>query len=177
VYTSLQAAPCDDGDACTTDGTCKFGLCETKPISCDDGDACTADACDATLGCQHTQVDGACNDGDVCTKNDVCVSGLCKGTPKDCEDGDPCTEDSCNPQTAVCKHKPSAAGTPCDAKSACVDNAVCGPAGCTGVKKVCDDGNPCTVDLCNNQLGCIATPSPDGTACGTDLTCQAGSCQ
>ncbi len=29
----------------------------------------------------------------------------------------------------------------------------------------CDDGNPCTVDDCDEDKGCLHTPNEDGTAC------------
>jgi hypothetical protein len=47
----------------------------------------------------------------------------------------------------------------------------------------CDDGNPCTIDQCNPDVGqCVASPVPDGTicednnACTTGGTCQNGEC-
>lgn len=45
----------------------------------------------------------------------------------------------------------------------------------------CDDGNPCTVDVCDNGV-CVNTPVADGTACSNGEfcdgveTCQAGVC-
>jgi hypothetical protein len=44
----------------------------------------------------------------------------------------------------------------------------------------CDDGDPCTDDLCDPSQGCVYTPnfSPcdDGNACTTDDTCGGGTC-
>ena len=44
----------------------------------------------------------------------------------------------------------------------------------------CDDGNPCTYDTCDPQLGCIHAynndPCTDGNACTTNDTCNGGAC-
>ncbi len=44
----------------------------------------------------------------------------------------------------------------------------------------CDDGNPCTDDTCDFQLGCVNTynsaPCDDGNACTANDTCQEGVC-
>ena len=40
----------------------------------------------------------------------------------------------------------------------------------------CDDGNPCTADLCTGAKGCHTAPMPDGGACGVAKACKAGVC-
>ncbi len=45
-----------------------------------------------------------------------------------------------------------------------------------GVALNCDDGDPCTADLCTQQDGCRNDTLPDGTSCGAGATCQAGAC-
>jgi hypothetical protein len=46
----------------------------------------------------------------------------------------------------------------------------------------CDDGNPCTEDICS-QGECVhedlanGTPCPDDLFCNGDETCQSGSCE
>ena len=44
----------------------------------------------------------------------------------------------------------------------------------------CDDGNPCTTDLCDATSGCSSTPNTkacnDGNVCTTGDTCSAGKC-
>ena len=40
----------------------------------------------------------------------------------------------------------------------------------------CDDGNPCTADLCTGAKGCHTAPMPDGAACGSSKACKAGVC-
>jgi hypothetical protein len=88
--------------------------------------------------------------------------------------------------------------TPCDPQSACITQATCQAGRCIGAPKVCDEGNQCTIDVCNATLGCEFLPAPpcpgdgkcmqgtcdpvkgcglaplaDGTTCGTLQTCQA----
>jgi hypothetical protein len=49
-----NAAPCDDGNACTSNDTCGGGMCHSGgPTNCDDADCCTIDACDPATGCAH----------------------------------------------------------------------------------------------------------------------------
>ncbi len=112
---ALDPQPCNDGNACTTDG-CGANGCShaNNAIPCSDGNKCTIDACTAG-SCQSTATSGACNDGNACTVNDTCASGACGGTgvcggvcdplvcangtcayiPKVCADGNPCTVDLC----------------------------------------------------------------------------------
>ncbi len=45
-----------------------------------------------------------------------------------------------------------------------------------GVPLACDDGDPCTADLCTPQDGCRNDMLADGTVCGEAATCQAGTC-
>lgn len=41
----------------------------------------------------------------------------------------------------------------------------------------CDDGNPCTLDDCVPNSGCVHWTAYDGTACGSKRTCIAGVCR
>ncbi len=40
----------------------------------------------------------------------------------------------------------------------------------------CDDGDPCTRDWCEPEEGCVSTPWPEGTRCGTGRACKSGKC-
>ncbi len=81
-----------------------------------------------------------------------CVDGSCQGALAD--DGWVCTTDS------VCRP-----GGLCQA-------GVCQPYG----THICDDGNPCTEDLCDDQADCLYVPRSD-TACDDGNPCtQAGIC-
>ncbi len=56
----------------------------------------------------------------------------------------------------------------------CADKA-CGDDGCGGSCGGCDDGNPCTADVCQDA-GCVAEAVADGTECGEGDVCEAGAC-
>jgi uncharacterized repeat protein (TIGR01451 family) len=120
-------------------------------------------------------------------------------TDADCDDGNPCTADTCNPSTGLCQSTPLPDGTSCDdhnactVGSACVSGScgtpvvcndgnpcstdVCDPAtgACTSASVVCDDGNPCTTDSCNPATGqCRFVAESDGTACNDGDLCTSG---
>ncbi|MBI3206245.1 MAG: amidohydrolase family protein [Myxococcales bacterium] len=70
------------------------------------------------------------------------------------------------------------AGQACDDGDACTTgetySATCQCGG--GASASCDDQNPCTADSCDPTGGCGHASVPDGTACGTGLSCSAGAC-
>lgn len=136
--------------ACTTDG------------DCDDANPCTTESCQGGRCSRAAVADGDRPD----TAPGDCSRPTCEGgalverdDPSDVEDdGLPCTLDLCEggePIHAARTGEPctagSAAGT-CDAKGACV--VECG----TGFPP-CDDGEPCTVDSCDEGTGsCLFMP-------------------
>lgn len=121
-----------------------------------------------------------CDDGNACT-NDVCDLDLlqCSHTPVNCADTNPCTVDSCDPALG-CRHAPGPDGVACDDHLASTCNDHCQAGTCVGGLS-CDDGNICTVDVCDQTL-CLHSPVPDGQACDDHLPqtcfdhCQAGTC-
>jgi hypothetical protein len=120
----------------------------------------------AIAGACTGQPDGSpCDDADFCTTNDVCTGGVCVGSAASCDDGNACTEDACDPATG-CSHAFNEA--PCDSGTPCSMNDVCAFGVCTpGVKATCDDGDNCTVDSCDPQLGCQHMTVPNcGVAVG-----------
>jgi hypothetical protein len=185
---------CNDGNACTVDACDAIGGCTHTPIAgcqpcttagdCNDGNPCTVDSC--VLGsCQNaTVLDGSsCADANVCNGTEICVAGACvPGTPLACDDGNACTVDACDPVVG-CTGTPVANGTACDDLTVCNGHETCQAGVCTaGTPPVCNDGNPCTLDLCNAVSGCQSTPLADGTLCtdanvcnGTE-TCVVGLC-
>ncbi|MBR58503.1 MAG: hypothetical protein CMH54_10840 [Myxococcales bacterium] len=172
--------PCDDTNDCTLDDQCVDSNCVGGTINdCDDGNICTQDSCSSEEGCTHTNVDVFCSDGDLCSQDDVCVDGVCEaGTPLDCDDQNPCTDDSCSP-TQGCVHTVN--DDPCDDRNECTAVDQCGGGSCVGMESVdCNDGNLCTTDSCDPELGCIQTDNnelcSDGDACSLHDVCLAGSC-
>ncbi|MEE9296936.1 MAG: RHS repeat-associated core domain-containing protein [Phycisphaerae bacterium] len=102
-------------------------------------------------------------------------------TAADCDDSVICTDDNCidhacinTPNDALCDD-----GLFCDGRETCDAVLDCQ----LGTPPNCDDGNPCTVDSCD-EVGdiCINTESPDGMPCDdgqfctVEDTCQAGVC-
>ncbi|MFH1532887.1 MAG: hypothetical protein ABIK09_19355 [Pseudomonadota bacterium] len=178
--TTLNAAPCDDGDVCTLGDVCGLGDCLPGPsLSCDDGNVCTDDACDPADGCLHTENAAACDDGNTCTAGDHCVDGACTfETVTICDDGNLCTTDYCSPVTG-CQTVTNT--LPCNDGDACTTGDVCGGGACGGTGAVtCDDGNPCTDDGCDPTTGCEITNNTagcdDGNACTTVDVCEDGEC-
>jgi MYXO-CTERM domain-containing protein len=205
------APDCDDLNTCTQDGcdaltgctntavadgtacdgglcgssSCQAGVCTpTDPDFCENGDPCTDNSCDPASGCLYNPTpDGTlCPDGDVCDGTEICQAGVCQETiPLVCNDDNPCTEDSCDPVTG-CTNVDLADGTACG-DGAC-GSMICASGQCVlADPDVCDDGDPCTADSCDDAGGCQhapaadGTPCPDADACNGEETCQSGVCQ
>lgn len=214
---------CDDGNVFFCDGCTPTCQLEASPACPDDGNECTLD-CSPASGCVQEPLTGvACADEpDICTV-DVCVSGVCTHPPASCDDGIACTTDTCVPgvgcssvpeHTACdddesctadvcapglgCLHVNAPDGEQCDDGSLCTLSDTCQSGVCTGPAPICDDGDPCSVDSCMDQMGCVhnedaaacdctdegGLPLPAGTSCvdGNDCTtsdaCDAsGTCQ
>lgn len=178
--------PCDDGLLCTINDVYDVnGVCSGTPTNCDDGLPCTDDICDPTTGmCLNINNSMPCDDGDACTVGDMCINGVCvPGTPIVCDDGNPCTIDTCDPILG-CVFTPIADGSPCDDGDPCTENDVCINGVCAGTPIVCpDDGNPCTIEMCDGVLGCVTInqrpgePCDDGSPCTINDTCDGnGNC-
>jgi len=178
---TATSGPCDDGLACTDADACDAAAtCKGKAVACDDGNPCTSDICDDKAGCVATPADGkGCSDGNPCTGADACQKGACAGVPQQCVDGNPCTLDLCNPSSGACANPPGTAN--CDDGDPCTGGDGCAAGVCTGVKQVCNDSNPCTVDACNpatSQCEAKAAPGPcdDGKLCTKNDACAGGGC-
>ena len=99
--TSLNQAPCDDGDACSLGDHCHLAECiAASTLVCDDDNPCTKDACEALQGCLHAPTGGACDDNDGCTWYDQCADGQCAGVACD-QLGMVCSEDQCSGSACV----------------------------------------------------------------------------
>jgi len=100
-------------------------------------------------GAPQCQTDADCSDSDPCNGVERCNSGSCgAGTSVDCSDpAGACTSDVCVAQSAttyVCSNPPVS----------------------------CDDGDACTVDLCDAVTGCAQTP----VVCPAGESCSGGVC-
>ena len=145
------AAQCDDEDPCTQD-LCKNNVCDhTNMVDtglCDDGDPCTKEGCDPETGkCTHT----------VDMTPVECEEKKCWGGTQGIADAkcnvSPCFIPSCEYDGGFVSWDEAIAP---DCNGA--DAASCGtclyPA--DGESNVdCDDGDPCTDDSCDTEIGCV----------------------
>ncbi len=205
---------CDDKNPCTDDSCDKNYGCKNLPnaVLCDDGDKCTVgDACSkgvcsgsGTLNgvavCTCT-VDADCASldvGNLCQGKHICSGKMCTlqaGSAVKCPPSAvACADNVCDPSSGQCKPVAKDASTPCSDGSVCTVGDHCDntgkcatyDGGSNGVTElVCDDGDPCTTDSCDQYLGCVhslnAQPCDDGQVCtGTKESpdhCQSGTCQ
>ncbi len=169
---------CVDADNDNCEGTCQDGECECPPQCTQDIDCMPVDgpqgACnyDCVNGvCLELDNNAICNDDNVCTQ-DLCVNGMCENdvvsAPTPCSGPDNCAgqctdEGDCFCPVTTCPPSGSLCYTlvPNEAMDDCVR-----------VDTICDDQNSCTEDSCDDELGCMFTPSDDiddGNPCTLDL--------
>ncbi len=199
--------PCSDNDLCTTDETCTGGACIGQLLSCDDRNPCTVDFC-GPEGCGHNPVpDGtSCGSGGA---ERVCRSGKCSDgcvTDASCNDGVACTYDYCNIETHLCESYADDAfcddgffcngEETCHAEQGCLPGETvqcatdleCGEAYCDEVgqrcltvfvDELCNDGNPCTNNVCTAN-GCETSYNSracdDNNVCTENDLCILGTC-
>jgi hypothetical protein len=109
------------------------------------------------------------SDGELRSEPDV-VRILCESciVNENCNDQNPCTTDLC--QEGACKNQPVTTVTSCNDNLFCTEVDTCLAGTCVGSVRSCDDSNPCTQDVCdenqgmcrNNPLGII--PEAEGPA-------------
>ena len=188
-HQQVSAGPCEDGNPCTTEDKCFQGICTPGNLSiCDDDKPCTDDYCDASKGgCIHAPklAGTSCSQGLCATGGGCDASGICIGLKVLCDDGKKCTVDDCNPQTGACNNIANPAGTPCDDGEACTLGETCDAGGdckAPAGQKGCNDGNPCTQDLCDlGTQACtykqIIGACDDGNGCTAGEVCVGGGCK
>jgi hypothetical protein len=174
-----DGAACDDGDPCTQPGLCAGGACAALPVACKDGNPCTIDSCDATSGgCVHVPAaeDAPCDPPSPCLASGTCQAGQCAGGEPVVCPALPCQLAACDEVTGACEIVSiDADGTACDA-GPCTLGGVCADGVCAKGQPVdCDDGDACTLDVCDPATGgChhppLSCPEPTGDAC-LDATC------
>ena len=169
------ATPCDDGQFCTVADQCQAGACVGASRNCGDGNACTADSCDDGIdACVHeaAPLDGSpCEDGLFCTDGDTCGGGACiAGGAMDCSAaGDACNLGVCNDTTNQCEPQPVGEGTACDDGLFCTVGEICMGGSCEGGSVLpCNDGNSCTQDVCDEQIGACTNTTQPG-CCGNGV--------
>ena len=185
VLITYNSDPCDDENPDTVQDVCLDGECVGIPLVCpaeeffvqdgkcllcneqgtdfspdgetiDDGDACTDDVCDKDAGVTHQFNTGPCDDNNPETGNDTCLDGQCQGIPIVCSPGEFVTDN--------------------DLCQLCADTGF----GYQGQGQTIDDGDPCTEDVCDVDLGVVHTDNTadcdDLDPCTTDDKCANGQC-
>ena len=136
-----RLARCGDGVLCSA-ADCTTGP-GAGPEECDDGNGDDHD------GCPRTCRPATCGDGFVCS-SPGCTTGP-NGGPEQCDDPSICCLGTCGVRL-------------------CPDALACGIGnGCCHPDATCDDGDPCTTDVCNAFVGCINTQVSD--CCAADAMC------
>jgi hypothetical protein len=149
---------CSDSNSCTTDScNTATGACVFNNISC------TTGTCVTSVGCVPPST-SQCNVTTPCAAlpcfTQKCVGGFCvPDVATVCNDNNACTTDSCS-ATAGCQYVSvtcSQSTSPCFASS-CIPGPGTQP-NCTlaAAAASCDDQNSCSVDTCDESLGCIHT--------------------
>ena len=170
---SFDNVPCDDGDGCTVNDTCKISGCGGTAKPCSDEDVCTKDSCTAG-DCVHAPLDqGACDDADACSPDSTCQAGICTGVGAiGCDDQKVCTADSCSP-AAGCVYDPIAGCLDTD-NDQTPDADDCGPNDPEvhpGAPELCNGQD----DNCDESLdegACTSSePCVDPGACAAGLVC------
>ncbi len=172
-----------DGAACRPDdssgcriGVCRDGLClDAGPKDCNDSNPCTRGVCDEMSGecVQEPLVGAECCDSDPCTSGAWCdEDGACVGgAPMICDDGNDCTAGRCvadlESTAPLCVYEPLD-DLLCDDTRRCIRGGICVEGECTWpAGDPCDDGHPCTENLCDPATGCSNPMRYD--CCGNDV--------
>lgn len=179
---SANSASCTDGNVCTVGDACESGSCQPGEYKdCDDKNYCTTDSCETKKGCVHAVNTAPCDDSNPCTLADKCAAGDCKpGNLLSCDDGNPCTDDLCDGING-CKHSNNVAK--CDDNNNCTSGDACKGGACIPLKaSLCDDGNPCTTETCDQLSGACSKANnsalcDDGVQCTVADTCVNGACK
>ena len=153
-----------------------FALCactDEAPLAADDAGAPDAPPADVSTGdvalsdvaCSTNQ---DCDDGVYCNGAERCVGGLCAPGVDPCDDRYSCTRDVCDEAGRRCARVPD--DSMCGDTNACNGVERCDPTspgalpgtGCQPVRADnlvdCDDRNTCTLDACDERLGCVHSP-------------------
>jgi len=172
----LQVQTCSSQGAWTQSGTCPFvcggqgvcaGICTPGSTRCGNQGVQTCSSAGqwgAETACQFVCSNGAC--GGVCVPGQACA-----------DDGNACTTDTCSQDGQACLHPAKLNGTACgsQANSSCDNPDSCQAGTCAPnpkpINQACpDDGQVCTLDICNGSGSCIHPAAPAHTVC------RAGSC-
>lgn len=169
-----------------TSGDCKVIVCDGRGGEReqadetdvpDDGNACTAASCKGGAASTPEPAGTACGDGRSCDGAGHC--GTCNQDAQCPGAVEACRRPSCT-KDGVCDFAYVTPGTRVSSGTAgdCLREE-CGQQGrvmqIADPADVPDDGNPCTVDVCNNGVG-SHTPAPARTVCASGFCDGSGHC-
>lgn len=92
--------------------------------------------------------------------------------PPDCGEANECATLRFDRATSQCVVEARPDGLACGATDRCLQDGRCRAGECVGTPVRCDDGDPCTTDVCETVRGCVALP----TSCGSTSPCLVGVC-
>lgn len=161
---------CNDLDPCTKNDVCTDGVCSGTSVSCEDSNPCTHDVCSSNGVCENIPLSGeSCEDDNLCTSASICDAGVCVAIENtDCDDQDPCTNDKCYPASG-CEYT-GRTGNSCSDDNICTVGEVCRAGVCeAGEHQLeCTDDDPCTINMCESEFGCVVVPMDDWDVCDVD---------
>ena len=175
AQSTATGTPCNDGDPCTAGDACAGGSCASGAQVCQ---------CKVQADCAVLEDGNVCNGTLFCDAN----SGQCVVNPAtvvtcNSVDDTQCQKNQCDAKTGQCAVLPLPDGTLCGDNNICSAKAACSAGVCTKTAETaCDDGNACTVDLCDPAIGCTHEPTTtasacdDGNPCTSDDGCFEGKC-
>jgi uncharacterized repeat protein (TIGR01451 family) len=157
---------CDAAEICAgTTKSCPADIFAASSVTC----RTAVDACDVLERCTgassscpsnaFASTSTTCNDDLFCNGADNCNgSGACSthaGNPCPGPDGDSNCAETCNETADNCSTiDPN--NSPCEDGEACTNGEKCTAGICTGgTVTVCDDGDVCTFDTCDDVDGCV----------------------
>ena len=172
------------GATCLGKPTCLLGACAVDanlavPCGADTQEPCQFNVCTAK-GCQTVPAKGkaTCDDGTACTAGDACdEDGTCvSGVQVKCDDGSPCTVDFCDLSKGCVSGPGATDGLPCEDGSPCTQGDTCKTLACIAGQDSCDDGDGCTLDLCDPSQpdACLHQGLPSGADCNDGDPCSEG---
>ena len=207
---SFCGGRCDDDSKCPWGFVCAESLTaegSTLPQCIVESGQCPCTDTSVELGlstaCVESNEHGSCSGVRICTDSGLsdCSAAVpevetCNGLDDDCDeetdepllvDGDylnlcdddnPCTQDKCGAQQG-CLNTVLAEGA-CDDTNPCTVADHCDAGACVGEPVLCQDGNPCTDDLCTAEGGCshppLSGPCDDQDSCTLGDQCLDGVC-
>ena len=185
-YFLANGTGCDDFMTCTDNDQCVEGVCLGQ-------DTCQLGMFCAEEGCVW---DSCTSSADCSFMNSECQFGICSASeghctpylfPGYCFIDDECIEEGTRNPLESCEYCDSNNPTTwsplsnvlCSDNDACTTGDRCEDGICKYSGELsCNDGNPCTADVCDSATGCIHYADDEGT-CDIDesLTCVVGTCE